>query len=323
MPPYTKLSTLFIALFLTTGLAGQSVEKIGQLLKDKNFVPFNNYISKYRKGNVDYYWEMLRTVVGDYREGIVEIKEDAPLNDGTGGYMLNNYRIYLLSTKNRIFYYKFIYTIYDNKGPDNWGLKGESIDSLRDDVEYLSFENSFKQTYGDTLNHSDLFLTSIVYGSHCGITGTNPEYRERLNLLLQDGGIDVIRHWLKSANAEKQLYALMGYRILKNQGYTLTEDEKRIISVVEQKKGTVYTCSGCIYMDEPFEGIVSQINSIPTEYLRPEKPRPSILDFKTEKSRSAKILSYWWILSFGVAVVLSVIYILRRIKKGDGPTVRP
>ena len=72
---------------------------------------------------------------------------------------------------------------------------------------------------------------------------------------------------LKSANAEKQLYALKGYRILVNQGYTLTDEEKKIISIVEQKKGTVSTCSGCMYMDDTFQNVVSQINEIPSEYL--------------------------------------------------------
>ena len=292
-PPYMKLSTLFITLFLTTQVVGQPVLKIKQLLKDKNFVALNSYIDKPQKSNVDFGWETLRTIVGEYQEGIIKIEENIPANDGTGGNRINNFRVYLLTTKDKIFYYKFINTIYKKKGADEWETNEQSIDSLSDNSEYLSFENLFKQTYGDTLTNYDLFLTSIVYGSHCGIAGVNPEYMEQLNLLLQDNNVDIIRQWLKSANAEKQLYALKGYRILVNQGYTLTDEEKKIISIVEQKKGTVSTCSGCMYMDENFQNVVSEINAIPSEYLKPEKTTSSKVLFKQKKSQVAKTSSYW------------------------------
>lgn len=311
-----KLSTLFIVLFLTAQVVGQPVQKIKLLLKDKNFIALNSYIDKPQKSNVDFGWETLRTIVGDYQEGIIKIEENVPANDGTGGNFINNYRVYLLADKNKIFYYKFIKTVYKNKGSEQWEKNEETIDSLNDNTAYFSFENSFKQTYGDTLNHYDLFLTSIVYGSHCGIAGVNPEYMEQLNLLLQDENIDVIRQWLKSANAEKQLYAIKGYRILVNQGYNLTDEEKRIISIVEQKKGMVSTCSGCIYTDETFQNVVSEINSIPSKYLKPERPSSSNVIFKKKKSQVTKTSSYWWVSIFGIVAVLAILYFIRRTKKG-------
>lgn len=268
IPSDMKLTTLIITFFLTAQVIAQPVQKIKQLLKYKKFVPLNSYIDKPQKSNVNFGWETLRTIVGDYQEGIIKIEENVPANDGTGG-NINNYRVYLLADKNKIFYYKFIKIVYKNKGSEQWEKNEETIDSLKDNTEYSSFGNSFRQTYGDTLNHYDLFLTSIVYGSHCGFAGVNPEFMEQLNLLLLDKNVVLIRQWLKSANAEKQLYALKGYRILVNRGYNLTGEEKRIISIVEQKKGTVYTCSGCLYMHETFQDVVSKINSIPTEYLKP------------------------------------------------------
>lgn len=311
-----KLSTLFIALFLTAQVIGQPVQKIKQLLKDKNFVALNSYIVKPQKSNVNFGWETLRTIVGDYQEGIIKIEENVPTNDGTGGSFINNYRAYLLADKNKIFYYKFIKTVYKDKGSEQWQKNEETIDSLNETTEYFSFENFFKQTYGDTLNHYDLFLTSIVYGSHCGIAGVNPEYMEQLNLLLQDDNVDIIRQWLKSANAEKQLYALKGYRILVNQGYKLTDEEKRIISVVEQKKGSVSTCSGCIYMDMTFQDVVSEIKAIPSEYLKPEKTSSPNMIFKKKKSQTVKTSSYWWTSIFVIAVALLIQYFVRRTKKG-------
>lgn len=310
-----KLSTLLIVLFLTVKLVGQPVQKIKQLLKDKDFVALNSYIDKPQKSNVHFGWETLRTIVGDYQEGIIKIEENVPANDGTGGNFINNYRVYFLATSDKIFYYKFIKTFYRNKGAEEWEKNEETIDSLKDATEYTSFENSFQQTYGDALNPNDLFLTSIVYGSHCGIAGVNPEYMERLNSFLKDNKVDEIRQWLKSANAEKQLYALRGYRILTNQGYSLTDEEKRIISIVEQKKGTVSTCSGCIFMDRTFQDEVSDINSLPAEYLKPEKISSSNAVL-VEKRRTTNTLSYWWLSIFGVSGLLTILYIIRRTKKG-------
>jgi hypothetical protein len=310
-----KLSTLFIALLLTAQVIGQPVQKIKQLLKDKNFVALNSYIDKPQKSNVDFGWETLRTIVGEYQEGIIKIEENVPANDGTGGNFINNYRVYLLATGDKIFFYKFIKTFYRNKGAEEWEKNEETIDSLKDAAEYTAFEDSFQQTYGDALNPNDLFLSSIVYGSHCGIAGVNPEYMERLNFFLQNNNVDIIRQWLKSANAEKQLYALRGYRVLTSQGYNLTDEEKRITSIVEQKKGTVSTCSGCIFMIRTFQEEVSDIKSIRPEYLKPEKISSSNSGL-AKKNRTANTSSYWWVSIFGVAGLLTILYIIRRTKKG-------
>jgi hypothetical protein len=280
----------------------QPVQKIKQLLKDSEFIPLNSYIGKPQKSNVNFGWETLRTIVGDYQEGIIKIEEKLPANDGTGGNIVNHYRVFLLADNYKIFYFKFIKTTYKYKGSEQLEKNDETIDSFKDNTAYSLFENSFRQTFGDTLNHGDLFLTDIVYGSHCGLGGVNPEFMEQLNLLLLDENVDVIRHWLKSANAEKQLYAIYGYRILVNQGYNLTDEEKRIISIVEQKKGTVYTCMGCLYSDETFQHVVSSINSMPTEYLEPEK---SVLKFL-----------YWLGSILGIVYVLAILYLVRWKKKG-------
>jgi hypothetical protein len=138
---------------------------------------------------------------------------------------------------------------------------------------------------------------------------------EQLNVLLQDGNVDLIRQWLRSPNAEKQLYALRGYRILVIQGYNLTDEEKRIISIVEQKKGRVSTCSGCMYMNQTFQDVVSEINSMPPEYLKPQ-PNFSDVIFKNNKTQIEKKSSYWWVSILGIITVLAILYLIRRTKKG-------
>ncbi|MFT3981632.1 MAG: hypothetical protein QM687_14250 [Ferruginibacter sp.] len=310
-----KLSIFLITLFLITLVHGQPVKKIEQLLKDKNLFALNSYIEKPQKSNVTFSWETLRTIVEDYQEGIIKIEEHLPVNDETGGSTINNYRIYLLADKNKIFYYRFINTACKNIHSGQLEENVEIIDSLKDGIEYSSLENIFKQTYNADLNSDDLFLTSIVYGAHCGIAGVNPVYMEQLNMLLQNEDIDIIRQWLKSANAEKQLYALKGYRILVNLGYKLTDEERTIIPIVEQKKGSVSTCSGCIYQDETFQSVVAEINSIPSEYLRPERINSSGIFFKKKKDMITRHSSFSWIFVLIIIAVLSILYLFWRIRK--------
>lgn len=309
--PYVKSAALLLTFFLSTQILAQPLQEIEQLLKFKEFVPLKKFIEKLPKSNVSIDWEALRTIVGDYKEGIIKIEEYLPAKDGTGGGSINNYSIYVLANQKKIFYYKFTKTVYKNKGSERWEKYDTTIDYLKDNSEYSSFENFFKDTYGDTLHQNDLFQTSLVYGSHCGLGEANPKLMERLNLFILNRNVDSVRQWLKSANAEKQLYALTGYRILVNLGYEITKMEKRIISVVRQKEGTVKTCSGCLYMDRDFREVVAEINSIPTEYLRviPNSPKDVFIKNKIKSENK-----YWWGITLFVAV-LAVVYYYRRRKK--------
>jgi hypothetical protein len=53
--------------------------------------------------------------------------------------------------------------------------------------------------------------------------------------------------WLQSTNVETQLYAVEGFYKLKKAGYQIKESELHYIRNVLKKKGTVRTCTGCLY----------------------------------------------------------------------------
>lgn len=307
-----KCIIVFIALFLTTQAIGQSVLEIKQLLKDKNFPALKTYINTPQKSNVDVSWETLRTIVGDYWEGVVTIQENIPANDGTGGNIINNYIVNLLATDKKIFYYTLTNTFYKNKGSDKWEKNIDTVDSLFDKREYESFKNLFKQIYNDTLNGQDLFVTYIVYGGNCGIAATDSEYMEKMKQLLQDENVTEIRQWLKSPNAEKQLYAIRGYRTLVNQGYKITDEEKHIIEVIQQKKGTISTCSGCLYSSQTIEQTIVEINDIPPEYLN---PGPLISSSKNKKNRAPNSIPGWTLLILGISLSIAAGYYIRKRKR--------
>lgn len=114
----------------------------------------------------------------------------------------------------------------------------------------IDSEKNFKDIYHADLDDNDLFQRSIVYGRHCGIAGVNPEHLQKLDVLIENKNVKEINKWLKSANAEKQLYGIRAYKYLTTQGYKLSEEEKKLLDFVQQKDGDVSVCRGCSFGSE-------------------------------------------------------------------------
>lgn len=230
------------------------------MLTERRFQQFKSYVDTAPKSNVDFLWETLREVVPGHWEGVVKIEEFKNANDERGGNKIYNYCIDFLATEQNIFFYRFNQIKNKKVGKDKWEPYDTTLNTFTDEGEYTAFHNSFSKTYNDKLNPVELFVTSIVYGAACGIAGTPPEYQQKLAALLREKDDKALLTWLKSPNTEKQLYAVIGFKTLEENGYTLTEEEKRIINVVKQKQGTVNTCSGCIFSLDTIKNIVANIN---------------------------------------------------------------
>ena len=281
---------------------------IKRLLTDKDFQSFKPYIdsgySNPPKSNVTARWETLREVLPGYKEGVVEIEETAPANDGTGGNRIYTYHINLLTDGKKIFYYTFQLKKFNKIDEDNWESYYSTIDSFDSVNRYSEFENTFRETYNADIIKSDLFQT-IVYGGGCGIAGTPTEYQEILDTYLQKKDTKSILVWLKSANTEKQLYAIKGLKVLTKGGYSPTLEENKLITLVRQKEGIVNTCSGCIYSSNTIKNIIAEIDSWDGEYYIHRK-RPS---------KNNNII-YYGLAGFILISLLSFIYLKRRTKKG-------
>jgi hypothetical protein len=269
-----KLLLIVITLFLALQTMGQPLLKINRLLQHKELQALKNFVHNRHASNVDIQWESLRDIMPGYQEGVIKIEDNKPANDGTGGNTIDYYYINLLTAENTIFYYRFDST-KPEKGPDgSWTSRRMPINTYSDDKQYAGFENAFRQVYGDTLNHNMLFQTSVVYGSSCGFAGIDPDPMQQMNDLLISKDAPAIKKWLQSPNAEIQLYALWGYKVLIHQGYMPTPEESKLIAQVKLKQGSVSTCGGCTYIDRDFQEIVVEIESIPTEYLKPGPGKP-------------------------------------------------
>lgn len=256
----TKLSATIISLFLTLQIVGQPLKVIKQLLADNKFQSFKTFIDSAPKSNSKLSWETLREVTPGFWEGVVKLETFKEVIDKTGGNIIN-YRIDLLATEQNIFFYQLSEIRYTEIKVGEWQSYDSTLEKYKNDVLFKDFETTFSKAYHANLNPKELFITSIVYGSECGIAATPTQFQEKLDSLLLDKDIKTISSWLKSPNTEKQIYAIQGLKVLEKNGYNLTPEEMRLIKIIKQKKGVVNTCAGCLYSSDTIKNVIAGIES--------------------------------------------------------------
>lgn len=229
---------------------GKPITDIQDLLHKKDFPALKTYVDS--KGEFPIlHWKILREITKDNYEGVINIDEIKDVD--SNGSNVDNYTIRILSTSTEIFYYEII----------KWTSIGapQILNSFKNPEKFLEFKNGFAEMYHTSLIEKELFETDIVYGSSCGIVGSPTEYQQKLDSLIKEKNIPTILSWLKSPNAEKQLYAIQGLQRLERKGFTLDKKDKNLIKVIGQKEGEVNTCSGCLFYTSPISKIVESLNS--------------------------------------------------------------
>jgi hypothetical protein len=255
-----KFYILIILLVIAARATAQQVTDARQLLRQKDFRTFKNYTDSPR-ANVEFQVKLIREIMPGFWEGVLKIEDFRQRGDDTTD-RRHLFQITLLSTDNYIFFYRcteFKSSRWNHKG--YWAFTDSVPEAFKDKHEYKRFEQAYLDTYKGKLNTNELFLTHIIYGGACGIGGDMPEYQQKLNELLTDDDIDALNNWLKSPNTEKQLYALQGLKMLKNEGYRLTGEQQHIANIVKSKKGVAMTCSGCVFYKDSIRDVVADINS--------------------------------------------------------------
>jgi hypothetical protein len=260
-----KLTTLFISIIWTLTSAGQSLTEIKQLLADRDFVAFKRYIdtasSKYTKAtsgsNVRAIWDLKRDITPIFQEAIVDIDESFPDKDKPGISTVYRYRINLIATDKEIVYYDFGNKASKSASWDDFEL--DVLDSLRNKRLMDSLQSSFSNNYATQLNWKELFIDTNVYGYACSIAGEMPDMRQELQIIISKKNYQILNDWLKSANTEKQVYAVDGLYQLKRKGYKLTGEQQKLISILKSKKGQLNVCRGCIYSSDSIGEIVNGI----------------------------------------------------------------
>jgi hypothetical protein len=270
-----RLFLVFILIVSNFSLSAQNVtdtiiNDIIHALNAKQVSTLIRYIEAEKHSNF-IRCETLREVVGTNREGVFKV-EMVRKPDSVGN--VDNFTINLLADKDNIFFYELRKWIFKRKDNGTYYSYPVTVDTYKELGAYQQFEKLFAKTYRSSLDTNDLFQTSIVYGSSCGIAATPTEYQQKLITILQKRDLATLSTWLRSPNIEKQLYAIKGLYKLQGSGdYQITSEEKKIIDAIANKNGEAQTCSGCIYSSESISNLVNKMDT--TAHF-------SFLNFKNE-----------------------------------------
>lgn len=290
--------------FIVSETFADRISKLNSILEERNLKKLEEYIDKTNSDKIRIEWEIKREVINQYIEAIINI-EDLITKDkeGNAGYFM--YEIKLLSHDNIIFFYSLNRVKFHD---DRFHPYYENISEYYSKEEYLRFEADFQNTYGIPINKNELFLTSIIYGEHCGFVGENPELMKQLGSAIETKNMRILKKWLKSANSETQLYAIRGYKVMEYNGYKLSDEEKNLLTIVQKKEGTVRACSGCLFSNESFQFFISEINQSNPEFLYSKKVN------NANKSVVIKKKSYIIYLIGFIAIVLIIVYSKKKEK---------
>lgn len=253
----TLLSIIVLSLTLQT--YGQSINGIRQLLADKDFKAFKKYTNTNSNSNVTVIWLFNRDITPSFQECVIDIDENLSSENNSDNSTILHYRINILAKSNEIIYYDFALNENNNSVWDDLTFK--IIDSFRNEILMTELKNEFYKTYNDSLHKKELFDNSNIYGSSCLIARIKPKLRKENDLLVQNKDSILLTQWLKSTNTEKQVYGIDGLYQLKMNGHQFTTEQLRLIKIIKSKKGTIFTCDGCVNSSLKISKVVKSILS--------------------------------------------------------------
>lgn len=261
-----KLLITLIVLLFTYSAQGQG--PFDELLKPKSIRQLERFVSRAGEVRSDTtaYWHYLRTLApGKYREGVIRLTTLKRNKNDPNRATVNDYSIHLLAKGDHIFYYQ---VCEEQCEPpiDEEACYFKPIFGFRDPEQFNRMTVAFHSFFGTSLDTNELFLPDFPFGSLCGFGGAPTDGKLAIDsmLLLKDKA--AIVSWLHSPNTEKQLYAAYALKYLKKQGNKLDKKERRLIRYIMRKKGTIYSCSYCIYDTESIRSIIKFLRKNPPKH---------------------------------------------------------
>lgn len=251
-----KLIILLILLLFHYAVQGQ--ELFDELLQNKSIKQLTGFVNRTDKepNDTGAYWHYLRTLApGKYREGVLRVTIFKKSKNDPNRATVNDYSINLLAKGDHIFYYRVCEEQCD-PAIDKEACYFKPLSGFRDPKLFNRMKQAFYSFFGTGIDTNELFLADFPFGNLCGFGGdpTDGENTMDSMLLLKDKTAIVC--WLRSPNTEKQLYAVYALKILQQKGFHLDKKEQRLMRFARRKKGTVYSCSYCIYGSESIRSIV-------------------------------------------------------------------
>lgn len=250
-----KINSFLFLILLNFHLFAQEEEKLLSFFQHFDY-------SELERG-LDCSWDSKpeRELVSDFFEQFLEIYCDREDWSSMVPFVYK-YEISLLKKKNgEIAYYKIVRfeAMENGESPECETTSHQTTVEERSTASLEILKNDFRKTYQAPLNFDALFQYDIVYGSHCGFSGTPTVYWKKMTKLVDSKDKETLISWLKSPNAETQLFGIAGILKLKAGGMKFNRYILKMIDAAAEKEGTAIACSGCLYGEESISELVKEM----------------------------------------------------------------
>ncbi len=237
-----KLLFIILGLVLSNITIGQTLDRLISFCNLKDYTHLYKMIDSLRESRVRAGVEIDREIVDNYYETIFYYEEFFKIKENPNVYDVYPYEIKLLSKFGKIIYCNFIC----NRNKNN----PDTLVYYTDSVEFQKMKIKYNEIYNYSIEISQFFDKSVVYGHNCGIVGTQPEPREKIEEFIRTNDIAKINEWLQSPTVELQVYACEALFRMKENGFSLGKEQMRMIMEIINKNGEIRVCGGCIYSNE-------------------------------------------------------------------------
>jgi len=231
---------LFLSFFYLFAwpVAGQNLDSLQLLLNNKSFDQVNNFLKTIIENDTssNYQFDVYvnRQIIDSFTEKYIWYAEE--LNQ-------TSYHILLLTKNDRIIFCKMTKDDYSDFPNEILILH------FKENKEISELQKIYKATYNRNVEPKDFYNQSIEYGNNCvsdlshvGNRNYEPWEYVQMKKLVEEKNISELNDWLRSPIAETQIYAIDGFYQLKKNGYTLTDQEFKLINIIKLKLGTIRVC---------------------------------------------------------------------------------
>jgi hypothetical protein len=268
----TRLIAIYISILVSLNSVGQNLVELKQHLVNKDFTSLKTMVdklpSKFLNSDEPYKlfgeWITLRDITPDFQEAVIELEERFTKEKQKASKTVLRYKLTILATKSNIVeYHLFRGESVISKTNDYYNIKWHISDSFINQQMFDSLQTSFNRIYKTTLNKKDLYIDNIIVGLGCGESVTAPEQLSQILTIAHKKDNKAFDSWLKSANVEKQIYALIGLYFMRKEGLKITEEQQKIIEQIKNKRGKINLCRGCkSYQDQIGEIVTKVLTSL-------------------------------------------------------------
>jgi len=255
-----KISFLLIGLFFSACAWGQLDKDLKEFIHHKDLSGFDNYVKQLQAhDSTTHITEIYsREIVPGFTERVF-VFEHATINGSNQNVAtVETFKARLLCAPGVIFYGKLSRQAFKLIG-DDWKPSDEIVYQENDKSYSDALRKKFRNTFKVSLNDQELFKDSIAYGSDCAYKAST-RMRSQFQKFVYAKDTKSLKQWLTSANTETQLYAYEGLETLQRSGVALSEEIKKMMMAVAQKKGGVRFCSGASISTVEISQVIKELH---------------------------------------------------------------